>query len=158
MTIRTVLRPGDIGFLTYLHGILYAKEYGWDHTFEAYVGEPLSQFAKSHSRRDRIWVVQQNNTIVGSIAIVTASRTTAQLRWFLLHPSVRGLGVGKALVTKALNFCRKQGCRRVFLWTEARLTSAAGLYASFGFKLTEEKTHKLWGTVVTEQRYDLKLR
>jgi hypothetical protein len=26
--VRTYLKPGDIGSITYLHGILYAKEYG----------------------------------------------------------------------------------------------------------------------------------
>jgi len=35
------------------------------------------------------------------------------------------------------------------------LAAAARLYESSGFQLTEENTHKLWGTVVTEQRYDL---
>jgi len=28
VTIRTTLRPGDIGYVTYLHGTLYAVEYG----------------------------------------------------------------------------------------------------------------------------------
>jgi hypothetical protein len=41
------------------------------------------------------------------------------------------------------------------LWTESSLVAAAGLYREFGFRLTDEKTHELWGTVVTEQRYDL---
>jgi hypothetical protein len=47
VTIRTTLRPGDIGYVTYLHGTLYAAEYGWDHTFEAYVAGPLAEFAKA---------------------------------------------------------------------------------------------------------------
>jgi hypothetical protein len=28
VSIRNQLKPGDIGYLTYLHGILYANEYG----------------------------------------------------------------------------------------------------------------------------------
>lgn len=155
--IRNRLRPGDIGSLTYLHGTLYAKEYGWDHTFEAYVAGPLAEFAKSHSDRDRIWIVEKDGTIAGSIAIVEASRDEAQLRWFLLHPDLRGLGIGRKLMQDALQFCRDAGYRSVFLWTEARLEAAAALYRTYNFKLTEEKTHQLWGTVVSEQRYDLKL-
>ena len=39
--IRHHLRPGDIGYLSYLHGILYAEEYGFDLSFEVYVAEYL---------------------------------------------------------------------------------------------------------------------
>jgi GNAT superfamily N-acetyltransferase len=157
ISTRSHLRPGDIGYLTYLHGTLYSKEYGWDHTFEAYVAGPLSEFAKSHSDREKIWIVEKNGTVAGSIAIVQSSRENAQLRWFLLHPDLRGLGIGRKLMHEALLFCRDAGYGSVFLWTEARLEAAASLYRSFGFQLMEEKTHALWGTIVTEQRYDLKL-
>ncbi|MBI4429069.1 MAG: GNAT family N-acetyltransferase [Ignavibacteriales bacterium] len=155
--IRNDLRPGDIGSLILLHGTLYAKEFGWDHTFEAYVAGPLSGFAKSSSRSEKIWIVEKSETIAGSIAIVEASACDAQLRWLLLHPELRGLGIGKKLMDEALRFCRDCGYHSVFLWTEARLIAAARLYHSFGFELTEEKTHELWGTTVTEQRYELVL-
>ncbi len=155
--IRNDLRPGDVGYITYLHGILYAREYGWDPTFEAYVAGPLSAFALSHSGRERIWIVERSGEIRGSVAIVEASGGLAQLRWLLLHPDLRGLGLGRHLVGEAVGFCRECGYRGVLLWTEARLEAAAGLYRAFGFRLAEEKTHKLWGTVVTEQRYDLTL-
>src|SRR6266567_2559121 len=45
ITIRHKLRPGDIGYVTYLHGTLYAAEYRWDNTFEAYVAGPLAEFS-----------------------------------------------------------------------------------------------------------------
>ncbi|HTP13916.1 MAG TPA: GNAT family N-acetyltransferase [Bacteroidota bacterium] len=155
ITVRHEFRPGDIGFLTYLHGTLYAKDSGWDHTFEAYVAGPLSEFAKSHSAREKIWLLDRDATLAGSIAIVEASRDAAQLRWLLLHPDLRGKGLGRFLMDQALQFCRAQKYRSVFLWTEASLLAAAGLYASAGFRLTEEKTHEFWGSTVTEQRYEL---
>ena len=124
--IRHEFKPGDIGYLTYLHGVLYAKECGWDHTFESYV----------------------------AIAIVNSSDADAQLRWFLLHPDLRGRGLGRALMEDAMAFCRAQTYQTVFLWTEARLTVAAALYRSVGFQLTEEISHEQWGTTVVEQRYD----
>jgi len=157
VSIRHDLRPGDIGYLTYLHGTLYAKEYGWDHTFEAYVAGPLSRFAKSHTDREQIWLMEKEGAIVGSVAIVQATQDAAQLRWLLLHPDLRGHGLGRILMQEAIRFCQEHGYRSVFLWTESRLTAAANLYRATGFQLTEEKTHELWGTVVTEQRYDLKL-
>ena len=155
--IRTDLRPGDIGYVIYLHGRLYAAEYGWDHIFEAYVAGPLSEFAKSRGERERIWIVEKNAIIAGSIAIVEASKDEAQLRWFLIHPDLRGKGIGRHLMGEAMEFCRTSGYARVFLLTEHGLTRAARLYQSFGFQLTDEKTHELWGTAVTEQRYELDL-
>ncbi len=157
ITVRHEFKPGDIGYLTYLHGTLYAKDSGWDHTFEAYVAGPLSEFAKSHSTRERIWLLDNNGKLAGSIAIVEASEESAQLRWLLLDADLRGKGLGKYLVNAALEFCRRHRYRSVFLWTEASLQAAAGLYKSVGFHLTEEKTHQFWGATVTEQRYDLTL-
>ncbi len=156
-TIRQEMKPGDIGYLTYLHGILYAREYGWDHTFEAYVAEPLSQFAKSPNARERIWIVEQGGRVSGSIAIVQASREEAQLRWLLLHPDLRGSGLGKILIEEAINFSRKREYKRISLWTVSALEAAAGLYRAKGFRLAEEKTHELWGAPLTEQRYTLEL-
>jgi GNAT superfamily N-acetyltransferase len=155
--IRHEFEPGDIGRLTYLHGILYAKEHGWDHTFEAYVAGPLAEFAKSHNSRERIWIVESGEEVAGSVAIVEASPAEAQLRWLLLHPKLRGRGVGRMLCEEAVGFCRQSGYGSVFLWTVSELREAAGLYRSLGFRLTEENTHRLWGATVTEQRYDLKL-
>jgi len=57
--IRHNLKPGDIGYLTYLHGIIYSEEYGWDHTLEAYVAPPLAKFATSQTDRERIRIVEK---------------------------------------------------------------------------------------------------
>lgn len=158
--IRNDLKPGDIGYLTYLHGTLYGEEYGWNHTFEGQVAVILGEFAKTYkaySERERIWIVEKDGTVAGSIAIVAASGRDAQLRLFLLHPGLRGHGIGRILMDKAISFCKDSGYSRVFLWTAGALTVAAKLYRSAGFQLTEETTREMWGAVVTEQRYDLSL-
>ena len=158
VTIRNDLIPGDIGYLTYLHGTLYAREYGWDYTFEAYVAEPLAKFTKSHTDRERIWIVEKDGKISGSIAIVESSKGEAQLRWLLLNPDLRGHGIGRILIETAVSFCRDCGYYSISLLTVSALRAAANLYKSLGFQLKEEKTLKIWGSVVTEQRYDLRLR
>ncbi len=155
--IRNDLKPGDVGYITYLHGTLYAEEYGWDYTFEAYVAVPLGEFAKSHNERERIWIVEKDGITAGSIAILETSDRIAKLRWFLLHPSLRGLGIGRILMNEAISFCKDSNYSQVFLETVAALTVAGKLYRSTGFQLTEENTHEMWGAVVTEQRYDLYL-
>ena len=158
ISIRHELHPGDVGYITYLHGIIYADEQGWDHTFDSYVAIPLSEFSKSHSDRECIWIVERGRKIVGSAAIVKFSETEAQLRWLLLDRSVRGIGLGRQLVEEALKFSSDAEYTDVFLWTVKALTVATNLYESFGFRKTQEETHKIWGGIVTEVRYDLLLK
>jgi len=155
IAVRHELRPGDIGYVIYLHGTLYAADCGWDHTFEAYVAGPLAEFAKSQTDRERIWIIEKGPTMVGSIAIVEVSDEVAQLRWFLLHPSLRGQGIGRFLMDEAMKFCREQNYSRIFLLTEKSLLAAARLYEDYGFVLTEQKTHELWGSIITDQTYEL---
>lgn len=153
--IRNEIKPGDIGQIIHLHGILYAQEYGFDNRFELYVAKPLVEFATSYSDRERIWIVEQGDKIRGAIAIVKSAEMKAQLRWFLLHPHLRGKGIGKKLVNEAVQFSKEKGYSSIFLWTVSILEAANTIYEVVGFKLTEEKTHTIWGKKLVEQRYDL---
>lgn len=158
MIVRTEIRPGDIGYLIYLHGVLYAREYDLDHTFEGYVAAGLGEFAKSYDpRKDRLWLAEEDGRIVGSIAIVGQPDLAGQLRWFLVDPQARGAGLGSRLLQEAVKFCRDLGFRSIFLWTLEELNTAAHLYEQAGFRRTEQKKHEIWGRVRTEDRYDLTL-
>ncbi len=44
ITIRTDLRPGDIGWVIYRHGVLYKDENDYGVEFESYVGAGLHEF------------------------------------------------------------------------------------------------------------------
>ena len=159
IAIRSDVKSGDIGYITYLHGTLYAKEYQLDCTFEGYVAESLARFVLSFdAHKDRLWLAEMDGHIVGSIGIVGLLSSEAQLRWFLIHPACRGRGLGHALLREALQFCRDHEFTSVFLWTFSELQAAAHLYRSVGFQKTEQKTHVIWGRMLTEERYDLSLR
>jgi GNAT superfamily N-acetyltransferase len=158
MDIRNDMQPGDLGSVIHLHGTLYGKEYDLDHTFEGHVAAGLGEFAKQFDpNKDLFLIAEHDGQIVGSIAINGLPDHTAQLRWFLLHPSARGVGLGKRLLGEALDFCRQRGFKSVCLWTISELKTAAHLYRQAGFTLSSEKTHDFWGGVRTEQRYDLEL-
>src|SRR3990167_5277769 len=53
-TLRSELRPGDLGRIVWLHGTVYAHECGFDPTFEAYVAGPLAEFVRTRTDRDRL--------------------------------------------------------------------------------------------------------
>lgn len=158
-TVRHDIRPGDLGYITFLHGVIYDQEHGFDSTFEPYVAVPLSEFSLSEDRdRQRIWIAEAEGKIVGSVAIVRQSDDEAQLRWLLVHPDFRGLGLGRRLVKEAVSFCREKEYASVFLWTVRGLEAARRLYEASGFERTEAKTHEIWGRKLTEERYELTLR
>jgi N-acetylglutamate synthase-like GNAT family acetyltransferase len=157
INIRHDIKPGDVGSIIYLHGHLYAEEYGYNSNFEAYVAKYLTEFANNIKDREKIWIIEKNNEIVGSMAIVEHTKSEAQLRWLLLLPDIRGHGLGKKLMDDAIAFCRAKDYSLIFLWTEDLLKPATQLYKSRGFVLTEEKTHEIWGAELTEQKYELKL-
>ena len=156
--LRTTFRAGDLGALIRLHGVVYAREYGWDHTFEAMVAQGLAGYALSgDDERSRLWVAERDDAVAGCIAIVGQGDGSAQLRWFVVDPESRGAGIGRRLLGETLAFCRERGFRSVFLWTVRGLDAAAHLYRSAGFAVTREETHVRWGATVMEQRYDLLL-
>jgi GNAT superfamily N-acetyltransferase len=157
ITLRTDLRPGDLGSVVHLHGVVYAREHGFDPTFEAYVAGPLAELVLAPDR-GRIWLAERDGRLVGCVAIVAADVRTAQLRWFLVEPSARGAGLGTRLLREAVAFCRERGHERIFLWTVSALEAAARLYRAAGFRKTEEKPGRVWGVDVVEEKYELSLR
>ena len=155
VTVRTALAPGDLGSIVRLHGIIHGGECGFDPTFEAYVAGPLAEFVqRMPAERERLWIAHSGGHIVGCIAIVAASPEDAQLRWFLVDPTARGVGLGTRLLHEAISFGEQHGYRRVFLWTVEALAAAARLYRAAGFQLLEARPGRRWGVDLVEQRYE----
>ncbi len=158
IAIRTELRPGDLGRIVHWHGTVYDREYEFDRRFEAYVARAMAECVLKGSSRERIWVGERDERIVGCIAIVEASQRVAQLRWVLVDPAARGTGLGTALMDEAVAFSREQGYDSVVLWTVSSLTAAARLYVRAGFRKVEEKPPASpWGVEVVEEKYELRL-
>jgi N-acetylglutamate synthase and related acetyltransferases len=155
ISIRTEIRPGDLGYIIYLHGILYGKEYHYSPAFEIYVAKGLHEFYTQYDPlRDRVWICEHDQKIVGFLLLMHRSEKVAQLRFLILLPEFRGLGLGKLLLEKYMAFLRDSNYQSAFLWTTHEQVAAASLYILFGFKLTEEKESSDFGKSLTEQRYD----
>jgi GNAT superfamily N-acetyltransferase len=153
--------PGVIGKITELHGVYYYENWGFDVTFETQVGGELSDFIRRFDGdRDGLWVATKKGTFAGALAIdgSDASGEGARLRWFIVDPQFQGSGIGKRLITLAIEFCKLKRFPRVFLWTFKGLEDARRLYEAFGLQLCEESQVDQWGQTIREQKYELKLR
>jgi peptidyl-dipeptidase Dcp len=157
ISIRTELQPGDLGFIIYMHGALYKKEYDYGMQFETYVAKGLCEFyEKYNTERNRVWLCEHENRIIGSLLLMDRGKA-AQLRYFLIEPEFRGIGLGSKLMALYMDFLRGCDYRGSYLWTTHELGTAAFLYQRVGFKLTEEKESTAFGKPLREQRYDLVL-
>lgn len=153
--IRSDLRPGDVGYLIHMHGWIYAEECGYNHEFEGYVCKTFYDFYQNYSPdKDRIWFAESDGQIVGAIAVVGHSAVRAQLRWFILHPAYRGIGLGRTLFNEAMNYCREKGYTNLFLLTTEDQKTAVGMYKKAGFSKTAEHEQKMWGGKIVEVTYE----
>jgi putative acetyltransferase len=78
-------------------------------------------------------LVDENGTIVGTIALLPVDETTVELRKMYLAPSMRGRGLGRRLLDHALARARALGFHRVTLETHTVLKTATALYQAYGF-------------------------
>ena len=139
--------------------IRVAKSRDWNalaelrYRFRAEVGSPTeakSRFArrcaswmKKNFRSDstawRCWVVDDGKQLLGHVCVqlfekipnpVNESEVHAYMTNFYVVPEMRGHGLGRKLLNRALSWCRAQGADSIFLWATPESRS---LYRRCGF-------------------------
>ena len=152
--------PGSIGRIAELHGTYYHDDWGFGLFFEAKCDTDLSEFLKRYDEtRDGFWTASLNGRVEGHITIdgIHADDEGAHLRYFIVSDALRGKGIGNHLIREAVDFCRDNGHKRVYLWTFEGLLPARHLYEKAGFRLVEQRRGSQWGVEVNEQRFELNL-
>jgi GNAT superfamily N-acetyltransferase len=158
-----ILRPhriGDMGWVVYSESVGYAEQYGWDETFEAFVARIVDGFITTFdSSRERCWIAEAEGQNVGHIFLVKDPEQTgaAKLRLLFVERSVRGMGLGEALVQECIRCARRLGYRKISLWTQSCLLAAHRIYEKSGFRLLKEEPHHSFGKDLIAQIWELEL-
>jgi DNA-binding MarR family transcriptional regulator/GNAT superfamily N-acetyltransferase len=151
-------RPGDMGWVVQSHGSLYAREYGFDSSFESLVAEISAKFLASFdASRERCWIAELDRTPVGSVFLVRHSDDVAKLRLLLVDPAGRGQGLGQRLVAECVAFARQCGYRKITLWTQSILVAARKIYQDTGFVLVATEPHRSFGQSLIGETWELEL-
>jgi len=148
---------GDAGWLIQRHGELYARDEGFDASFEPLVAEILTAFLRAHDpATERAFIATRGPDRLGSIFCVQSGEPgVAKLRLFFLEPEARGLGLGQRLLDACLGFARGAGYRRMVLWTHESHRAACALYAKNGFEMTMRKPVRSFGVDLVEQSWQI---
>ncbi len=152
------LRPGDLGWIAQRHGEIYAREYGWASSFEAFVARIAADYLDNHQPgRENAWIAEIDGQRAGCVLCVRADDDTAQLRVLLVEAWARGHGLGARLVGECIRFAREGGYRKLVLWTNDILVAARRIYLTAGFELVREESHHSFGKDLVGQFWELRL-
>jgi N-acetylglutamate synthase-like GNAT family acetyltransferase len=133
-------RPGDLGWVIHRHGVLYFAEHGWDERHEGAVARTVADFvATFDAARERCWIAERDDAIVGSVFCVAQEDEIAELRLLLVEPSARGRGLGARLVDDGIAFASARLYRKVRLWTSEVHVMARHIFERRRFRLVEQK-------------------
>ena len=154
-------RPGLIGTVTRHFSQHFHSHCNFGAAFEVKVATEMAAFVDRLGAPNlACWHAHRDGHILGAVFIDgdNLGEGKGHLRWFILDPKARGLGIGDKLMTRAMAFCDERAFPETHLWTIKGTDAARKLYERYGFELAEEYDGDQWGSVATEQRFVRKRR
>ena len=83
--IKDKLKPGDLGGLIQLYRLIIHQKFGAAELFEYEFAKILTDFALGEEPREKIWVLEQEGQIRGSIPVVWSSEENSEIKYFFLN-------------------------------------------------------------------------
>jgi putative acetyltransferase len=105
------------------------REFGFepDPELDGDLDDPAATYAA-------LWVAVDEDEVVGSVALRELGGDAVELKRMYLRPDQRGRGLGKNLLTLALDWARTRDVRVIRLDTSERMIAAQRLYEAYGFE------------------------
>lgn len=154
--------PGALGEVCALQSRYYAEGWGFGRAFELDRAEEMAEFlGRFDHQRDLFKLVCRDGRVVAAVAVDGGAEEAAGggslLRWFIVDGAEQGNGIGRQLLSIAVEHARAQGYRSIALHTFEGLETARYLYEEAGFKLANEEMSDKWGAVTLQQVFVLDL-
>lgn len=95
-----------------------------------------------NSENSRLFVVEEDNTIIGSATLVTYKIPVGRKAWIedvVVDVSARGKGVAAKLIEYILKYAREKGLNKVDLTSSLQRKTAYVLYERLGFEQRESR-------------------
>ena len=142
--IRSDRRAGDDALIVELHRLGYrghGPRFGPE--FAEFVAETVAEAGLDDPSSGSVWFAHDGAGAVGCSALINRG-DRGQLRWVIVLPRARGLGLGMRLTELALDHAEIQPHHTVFLETTDGLEASMAIYQKLGFVTTHAQPTRLW--------------
>jgi putative acetyltransferase len=101
----------------------------------------LNNIEKSYCERGGVFelIEDAEGNLLGTYGLYPLDEETCELRKMYFVPEIRGLGLGKSILERAVHHARRLGFKTIVLETISVLKEAIRLYTRFGFMPVETK-------------------
>lgn len=119
---------------------IFGGEFGFLDSSHPYAEKAIREFAVNWDKqKDFMLIAKENSKFAGTITFMGEENGVGHLRFLILEPHLRGKGIGKAIVTTALEWAKEMGYNHIWLSTHSVLETARHMYTKLGFvKVSEE--------------------
>ncbi|MCF6224431.1 MAG: GNAT family N-acetyltransferase [Flavobacteriaceae bacterium] len=84
-----------------------------------------------------IFFYQENDTILGTFALIKVTDSIFELGKMAVSPEVRGKGIGQKLMQFCIAFSKKNKWDKLILYSNTKLENSIYIYRKFGFNKIE---------------------
>ncbi|KQO63717.1 GNAT family N-acetyltransferase [Curtobacterium sp. Leaf261] len=88
-----------------------------------------------------VLIARDGEERIGCVALLRVGEGVAELAKMAVAPEHRGRGIGRRLITAAIDLARESGVRRLVLESNSSLVPAVRMYESVGFRHVSPETH-----------------
>jgi putative acetyltransferase len=135
LIIRSILPSDNKALAIIIRNAL--AEFGVNKPGTVYYDETTDHLYELFQKeRCTYYVAELNGSVVGGSGIFASDGLpiqTCELVKMYLIPSARGMGLGKLLIGRCLEFAKVNGYKQVYLETMPELKKAVRVYERFGF-------------------------
>ena len=135
---------------------IFGGEFNFLDTSHQYAEKAQRDFIKNYDPSKQFLLITRNNgKFAGTITFMGEDDGVGRLRFLIVEPEVRGIGLGKEIVSTALEWAKEMGYSHIYLTTHSVLEVARKMYASLGFvKVSEEPADEVCVGAM-EERWDI---
>jgi putative acetyltransferase len=134
--IRTIQPTDNQALATIVRASL--AEFGANHPGTVYYDPATDHLFELFQKQHSIYFVAAfNEEVLGGGGIFPSEglpEDTCELVKMYLKKPARGIGLGKLLIEKCIEFAKSKGYRNIYIESMPELKKALGIYESFGFE------------------------